>query len=78
MSKTLTVINSEKSENSLSLSQSQALSLELQLNLSIHGKKWSSVGDVLYNFYVGKEVPNPYKISSEQFELLNSFDLTFH
>ena len=76
MPKTLTVSN-DTSKETLLLTPKVANSLELQLNLSIYGKQFSTLGDTLYDFSVNKEVPSPYMITKEQFELLKSFDFTF-
>ena len=38
------------SENSFEVSTKQSSMLEIQLNVSQHGKRWSAIGDVLFNY----------------------------
>lgn len=38
------------SENSFEVTTKQSSMLEIQLNVSQHGKRWSTIGDVLFNY----------------------------
>ena len=53
------------------LDKKKALKLELLLNKSPYGKKWNKIGDILYDFSIGKKLQN-YKleVTQEQYNYL--------
>lgn len=52
----------------LNISHDQALDLELKLNVSVFGKKWSKLGDFLYDSRLD---PNLYKIDNFEYQVTN-------
>jgi len=56
----------------LSITKAQANKIELLLNKSKYSKVWSHIGDVLYNFSIGKSVEN-LPIQPVQFDILSLY-----
>ena len=56
----------------LSISKKQANKIELLLNKSKYSKVWGNIGDVLYNFSIGKNVEN-LPIKPVQFDILSLY-----
>ena len=53
------------------LDKKKALKLELLLNTSPYGKKWNKIGDILYDFSIGKELKNyQLEVTLEQYNYL--------
>lgn len=44
--------------------------LEVALNLTDKGKEWRELGDILYDFSIGKDVELNWNIDKEQFHYL--------
>ena len=62
-----------KSDNNIMvISKNESLELELKLNLSEYGKKWSAIGDHLYNFYIKSDYSNIILVNEFQFNYLKS------
>jgi len=56
----------------LSISKKQANKIELSLNKSKYSKVWGHIGDVLYNFSIGKDI-NDLIIQPVQFDILSLY-----
>ena len=56
----------------LSITKAQANKIELLLNKSKYSKVWGNIGDVLYNFSIGKDI-NDLIIQSVQFDILSLY-----
>ena len=56
----------------ISISKKQANKIELLLNKSKYSKVWGYIGDVLYNFSIGKDI-NDLIIQSVQFDILSLY-----
>ena len=56
----------------LSITKVQANKIELLLNKSKYSKVWGNIGDVLYNFSIGKNVEN-LPIKPVQFDILSLY-----
>jgi len=57
---------------SLSISKKQANKIELSLNKSKYSKVWGHIGDVLYNFSIGKKMGN-LTVKPIQFDILSLY-----
>ena len=62
--------NSNNSDQYFYIDKENANRLEVEFNLTENGKTWSKLGDVLYNYSIGKEVEMNWKISSDKFHFL--------
>ena len=71
MSDDILILTDEK--NFLKLDKKMALKLELKLNVSDFIKKWENIGDILYDFHVGKNNKNLFKISNFKYNILLSY-----
>ena len=67
--KTLILLSDGSEKNRMSLNKRQALQIELALNLSEYGKKWSDIGDKLYDFATGKTDDN-IVVTADQYMIL--------
>ena len=56
----------------LSISKKQANKIELLLNKSKYSKVWGHIGDVLYNFSIGKDI-NDLIIQPVQFDIISLY-----
>ena len=43
-------------ENNIHIDRKKALEFELKLNKSEYGKKWKDIGDLLYEYSLGKNI----------------------
>ena len=50
------------------LTKKEVLSLELKLNVTKYGKKWSNLGDILFNFQGSATTNEELTITQEQFD----------
>jgi hypothetical protein len=60
--------------DSIKLNTSEALTLELKLNVSSKKHSWSLLGDILYDFHVGRLSKYFYVITNEQLDFLNQLN----
>ena len=51
----------------IELKLSDAFRLELFLNVSPYARKWLLLGNRLYDWAVGREVPNTFKVNESQY-----------
>ena len=54
------------------ITKEQANKIELALNKTTHGKEWKHIGDVLYNFSIGKSVEK-LVVDAIQYNILESY-----
>ena len=59
--------------NFLLLKRNESINLELKLNVSSYGHTWSSIGDQLYNFGIGKDITE-ILVNSYQFNYLKKLN----
>ena len=64
------LIFSDSRNNQLKIEKKNAIALELKLNVSIYGKEWNDIGDILYNFGTDKNIDLYCTISDEQYDFL--------
>ena len=68
--RSLQVVDAD-TERTFNIPATQCIALELKLNVSSKGKKWSFIGDHLYNFAKGIHItPDTMSISVEQYDFL--------
>jgi hypothetical protein len=68
----LKLINIDDKDSYKLLTKKEVLSLELKLNVTKYGKKWSNLGDILFNFQASSTTNEELLITQEQF---NFFDV---
>jgi len=68
----LKLINADNNDSFKLLTKKEVLSLELKLNVTKYGKKWSNLGDILFNFQASATKNEELLITQEQFKF---FDL---
>ena len=56
----------------LSITKAQANKIELSLNKSKYSRIWGHIGDILYNFSIGKDIKN-LTIQPVQFDILSLY-----
>ena len=56
----------------LSITKAQANKIELSLNKSKYSRTWGRIGDILYNFSIGKDIKN-LTIEPVQFDILSLY-----
>ena len=56
----------------LSITKAQANKIELSLNKSKYSRIWGRIGDILYNFSIGKDIKN-LAIHPVQFDILSLY-----
>jgi hypothetical protein len=64
----LKLINTDDTDSYKLLTKKEVLSLELKLNVTKYGKKWSSLGDILFNFQAISTTNEELTITQEQFK----------
>ena len=52
------------------LNYRQANQMELKLNVSPYGPLWKTIGDILYNFSIGKKTENILHVTPYQYKTL--------
>ena len=60
-----TLVFSDQNNNLLRVDKNTALKLEVALNLTKYGKPWQNIGDILYNFAIGRDTDLLVKITNE-------------
>tara|TARA_B110000902_G_C14100754_1_gene510565 strand:- start:500 stop:763 length:264 start_codon:yes stop_codon:yes gene_type:complete len=63
----LKICNNCNADQYFYIDKDNANKLEVVFNLTEKGKEWREIGDVLYDFSIGKEVELNWNISKEQF-----------
>lgn len=63
----LKLINADNKDSFKLLTKKEVLSLELKLNVTKYGKKWSNLGDILFNFQGSATTNEELLITQEQF-----------
>jgi hypothetical protein len=64
----LKLINADNKDSFKILTKKEVLSLELKLNVTKYGKKWSNLGDILFNFQGSATTNEELTITQEQFD----------
>ena len=64
----LKLINANNNDSYKLLTKKEVLSLELKLNVTKYGKKWSNLGDILFNFQGSATTNEELTITQEQFD----------
>ena len=64
----LKLINADNKDSFKLLTKKEVLSLELKLNVTKYGKKWSNLGDILFNFQGSATTNEELTITQEQFQ----------
>jgi len=64
----LKLINADNKDRCKLLTKKEVLSLELKLNVTKYGKKWSNLGDILFNFQGSATTNEELTITQEQFD----------
>ncbi len=64
--------NLKNSDQYFYIDKINANKLEIQFNLTEKGKVWKELGDILYNYSIGKETELNWNISSEKFHFLRN------
>ena len=64
----LKIINVDNKDSFKLLTKKEVLSLELKLNVKKYGKKWSKLGDILFNFQGSATTNEELVITQEQFD----------
>jgi hypothetical protein len=64
----LKIINADNKDSFTLLTKKEVLSLELKLNVTKYGKKWSNLGDILFNFQGSATTNEELTITQEQFQ----------
>jgi hypothetical protein len=64
----LKLINADNKDSFNLLTKKEVLSLELKLNVTKYGKKWSNLGDILFNFQGSATTNEELTITQEQFD----------
>jgi hypothetical protein len=64
----LKLINVDNKDSFKLLTKKEVLSLELKLNVTKYGKKWSNLGDILFNFQGSATTNEELTITQEQFD----------
>ena len=64
----LKIINVDNKDSFKLLTKKEVLSLELKLNVTKYGKKWSKLGDILFNFQGSATTNEELVITQEQFD----------
>ena len=64
----LKIINVDNKDSFKLLTKKEVLSLELKLNVTKYGKKWSKLGDILFNFQASSTTNEELLITQEQFD----------
>ena len=67
----LKIINEDNTDNYHLLTKSETLNLELKLNVTKYGKKWSNIGDMLFNFQAYSNKDMELFVTKEQFLFFN-------
>ena len=66
----LVLYNKSDAEKKITINKKEALMLELKLNKSEYGKNWRNIGDLLYDFSIGKNIQE-IELNSFQFEFFS-------
>jgi len=66
----LKICNNCNADQYFYIDNTSANKLELAFNLTEKGKEWRELGDILYNFSIGKDVELNWNINNEQFNYL--------
>lgn len=66
----LKIENLNNSDQYFYIDKSNANKLEIIFNLTKKGKEWKELGDVLYDYSIGKREETKLKIVSEKFHFL--------
>jgi hypothetical protein len=67
----LKLINIDDNDSYKLLTKKEVLSLELKLNVTKYGKKWSKLGDILFNFQASSTTNEELLITQEQFKFFD-------
>lgn len=67
----LKLINIDDKDSYKLLTKKEVLSLELKLNVTKYGKKWSNLGDILFNFQASSTTNEELLITQEQFKFFD-------
>lgn len=67
----LKLINIDDKDSYKLLTKKEVLSLELKLNVTKYGKKWSKLGDILFNFQASSTTNEELLITQEQFKFFD-------
>lgn len=68
------LVFTDQNNNLFKVDKNTALKLEVSLNLTKYGKPWRNIGDILYNFAIGRNTDLLIKITNEQLNFLKNLN----
>ena len=69
------LVFTDQNNNLFKVDKNTALKLEVSLNLTEYGKTWREIGDILYNFAIGRNTDLLVTITNEQLNYLKNLNI---